>query len=69
MNRSDNIKDDCPTNDFTPGSPNGKCWSDGHYMCKKCVHYREDFNRLGQDYIDFVYSLQSGIQISTLIKN
>ena len=50
------IEIECPTNDFDKGNPNGKCWGDGHFQCKECKHYREDFNRLGQDYIDFAHS-------------
>lgn len=34
---------DCPTDDFTNGEPNGKCWGDGHYMCNDCKHFRPDF--------------------------
>lgn len=56
MKRSDNPEDECPSNDFTPGTPNGKCWGDGHYECKNCIHYRDDFKRLGQDFIDFCHS-------------
>ncbi len=48
--------EDCPTQSYESGEPNGKCWGDGHYLCKKCKHYREDFNRLGQDYIDFAHT-------------
>jgi hypothetical protein len=53
--------EECPTNDFTIGEPKGSCWGDGHYECKNCIHYREDFKRLGQDFIDFAHHNQAGI--------
>lgn len=62
--RSDNEEDECPTNDFEKGESNGKCWSDGHYKCTECKNYREDFKRLGQEYIDFCH--QPRIYITTL---
>ena len=49
---------ECPSNDFEPGTPNGKCWGDGHYQCNTCINYREDFNRLGQDFIDYAHTSQ-----------
>ncbi len=55
--RSDTLEDECPSNDFTEGSANGKCWGDGHYECINCIHYREDFKRLGQEYIDYVHNI------------
>jgi hypothetical protein len=36
-------EDDCPTKDFTPGTPQGSCWSDNHYKCGECVFFRADF--------------------------
>ena len=57
--------DFCPSNDFKSGNPQGKCWGCGHYICKECVFYREDFLRLGQNYINFVHNIQS-FQIITL---
>lgn len=59
----------CPVNEFEQGIPAGNCWGDGHYECKNCIHYRSDFYRLGQDYIDFVHQMQNGIQILTLKQN
>lgn len=50
--------DACPSNDLEIGEPSGQCWGDGHYACKSCRHYRADFKRNGQDYIDFVHSYQ-----------
>jgi|LSPZ01.1.fsa_nt_gi hypothetical protein len=41
----DNIHDDCPTNDFEVGEPNGGCMGDGHYMCDECKHFRNDFHK------------------------
>ena len=55
----------CPSNDYKSGKPNGKCWGCGYYMCGECFHYREDFKRLGQDYIDFAHNIQR-IKITTL---
>jgi hypothetical protein len=46
---------ECPSNDFDKGVPSGKCFGDGHYRCLECKHYREDFKRLGQDFIDFCH--------------
>ena len=66
MKRTNIIEDQCPTDSYEKGNPDGTCWSDGHYECKDCKHYREDFKRLGQDYIDFVHQVQGGIQILTL---
>lgn len=34
---------DCPTNDFTTGEPQGTCWGDGHHLCSFCKHFRADF--------------------------
>ena len=56
---------ECPSNDFKEGTPQGKCWGCGHYLCKECMHYREDFLRLGQNYIDFIHNIQS-FEIITL---
>lgn len=52
-------KDDCPSKDFTLGSPSGSCWGDGHHRCNECIHYREDFKRLGQNYVDFAHDVQA----------
>lgn len=65
MNRTDIIDEECPTNDFESGVANGTCWGDGHFMCTECIHYREDFKRLGQDYIDYVHNFGTW-KISTL---
>lgn len=64
--RRDTADDNCPSKDFTEGVPNGNCWGDGHYLCKKCVHYRSDFAQLGQHFIDHVHNLQGQIQITTI---
>ena len=65
MIRSTDITEECPTNNFERGKPNGKCWGDGHFECNNCACYREDFNRLGQEYIDFTHQIQN-FQITTL---
>lgn len=38
-----NEEEDCPSQDFEPGEPQGKCWSDNHYECLNCKHFRADF--------------------------
>lgn len=48
---------DC--DNFKEGEASGKCWSNGHYLCKDCRYYRADFKKHGQDYIDFVHNIQS----------
>jgi hypothetical protein len=35
--------EECPTDEYEIGSPNGKCWGDGHYFCDLCAHFRNDF--------------------------
>lgn len=35
--------EECSSEDFEKGSPQGKCWGDGHYMCDNCKHFRKDF--------------------------
>lgn len=57
---SKEARTDCPSNDFNHGKPSGQCWGDGHYLCQSCSHYRRDFNKKGQDYIDAVHNAQSG---------
>jgi hypothetical protein len=59
-------KPECPSSDFEPGKASGKCWGDGHYQCPDCVHYREDFKRLGQDFIDFAHTSQGGLQFKEI---
>ena len=58
-------EDFCPSNDFKEGNPQGKCWGCGHYLCRECLFYRQDFKRLGQAYIDFVHTTPL-IEIITL---
>lgn len=60
--RSTTADEECPTNDYEQGEPQGKCWGDGHYECRNCKHYREDFKRLGQDYIDTAHQNQGQLQ-------
>jgi hypothetical protein len=31
---------DAPCTEFEPGEPAGRCETDGHYMCRECVHGR-----------------------------
>lgn len=64
--RGEVLSDDCPSRDFEVGTPDGNCWGDGHYQCKKCIHYRADFALHGQDFIDAMHQAQGGITIRTL---
>ena len=64
--RSASEDEQCPMNDYTVGEPQGTCWGDGHYECKNCKHYREDFKRLGQDFIDFVHQQQRAIRFVSI---
>jgi len=43
----DCVENDCPTQSFKEGAPNGQCDGDGHYMCRKC----EVFNPESKEYI------------------
>lgn len=65
------VETHCPTDDFDKGTPSGKCWGNGHYQCKECAFYREDFKRLGQEFIDFIHQEQErwDIIILTTITN
>lgn len=60
-----NKEDDCPTQQYTPGKSAGQCWSDGHYLCQTCVHFRADFKK-DPDLLDKLTSGQGGIQLSLL---
>jgi len=51
----DSIKNNCPSNDYSIGRPDGTCYGDGHYLCKKCKWYREDFAR-DPEFREFVLS-------------
>jgi hypothetical protein len=59
-------EDDCPTEDFTPGIPEGKCWGDGHYKCDDCVFFRADF-KADSTLRDRLLAGQRFIQISSII--
>jgi hypothetical protein len=59
-------EDNCPSNDFKVGQSQGKCWGDGHYRCKECLHYRADFKEFGQALIDYAHQIQGEIQIIPL---
>jgi len=58
----------CPTYDFKEGDPKGNCWGNGHYDCKNCEHYREDFKAHGQNYIDQVHQNQGNLQFKSISK-
>ena len=32
---------DAPCDGFEPGTPNGDCDTDGHYLCDECIHKGE----------------------------
>ena len=64
--RSVSDEEQCPTNDYKEGEPQGYCWGDGHYECKNCINYREDFKRLGQDFIDFAHQQQGAIRFVSI---
>lgn len=67
--RSAVLDEQCPTNDYKQGKPQGKCWGDGHYLCQSCKWYRADFKKHGQDYIDAAHNAQHGLQFSILSKH
>lgn len=56
----------CPTNDFTYGEPNGKCWGDGHYLCNSCKYLRADFKGNGWEKRDALIAAQIGMRITSL---
>lgn len=58
-------EEDCPTENYTPGEPAGHCWSDGHYQCQNCVHFRPDFKK-DPNLLDKLLDGQGGIQLSIL---
>ena len=58
--------EDCPSNDYKQGEPQGKCWGDGHYRCPTCIHYRADFKEHGQELIDYAHNIQGEIQILSI---
>jgi len=57
--------EDCPTEEFTPGTANGSCWGDGHYKCNDCIFFRADFNA-DHRLRDLLLSGQGAIRFSTL---
>ena len=64
--RSVSDEEQCPTNDYKEGEPQGSCWGDGHFECKNCANFREDFKRLGQDFIDFAHQQQGAIRFVSI---
>ena len=64
--RSSSEDEQCPTNDYIVGEPQGTCWGDGHYECKNCINYRKDFKSLGQDFIDFCHQQQGVLQLQIM---
>ena len=58
------MRNNCPTHDFKFGKPNGKCWSDGHYMCNNCINLNPIF--LNKQVLDNALSSQGQIQIKIL---
>lgn len=61
------INEECPSDDFEKGMPQGKCWGDGHYMCENCKHFRHDFvGAEGFEKRDWLIRSQGAIQIMTI---
>ena len=60
------IREDCPSNDFKSGEPQGKCWGDGHYLCNECQYLRKDFKGDGWMKRDRMIEMQGQIQITTI---
>jgi hypothetical protein len=60
------MEDQCPSNDYKQGEPQGKCWGDGHYRCQSCIFYRADFKKYGQELIDYMHQIQGQIQITSI---
>jgi hypothetical protein len=60
-----NQNEDCPTEDFEVGTPQGKCWGDGHYECENCKHFRADF-KANPNMREGMIRAQGFIQIRTL---
>ncbi|MEK6828772.1 MAG: hypothetical protein AABY15_01510 [Nanoarchaeota archaeon] len=59
--------EDCPSDDFEKGTPAGKCWGDGHYMCDGCKHFRSDFvGAEGVEKRDNILRGQSMVNIYTI---
>jgi hypothetical protein len=56
--------EDCPTHDFDRGEAQGKCWSDGHYLCTVCKHFRADF-KTNPDLREILLDGQGGMQFYT----
>ncbi len=61
------IDEECPSSDFEKGTPQGKCWGDGHYMCDNCKHLRQDFvGAEGAEKRDYLIRSQGQIKITRL---
>lgn len=56
----------CPSDDFSHGEPNGKCWGDGHYLCNGCKYFRADFKGDGWEKRDALIAAQIGMRITSL---
>lgn len=68
MNTGTEVRDDldngCPSNDYTPGKPAGKCWGDGHYLCEGCANYEPRF--VGNPELRERVINPQGIQVTTI---
>lgn len=51
----DDIENDCPSEDYEIGKPNGECETDGHYMCMDCKHCDPKLTPISMDDIDHDY--------------
>jgi hypothetical protein len=57
---------DCPTDDFSLGKPNGKCWGDGHYLCDQCMYFEPKFvGPEGKKLRDEIISMQGQLRVFT----
>lgn len=55
---------ECPSNNFIKGTPSGKCWGCGHYMCYQCVNL--DKRITNYEVYHNLINNQGGLQISIL---
>jgi len=51
---------ECPSNDYVKGTPTGKCWGCGHYLCYECVNLDR---RITPESYHNLMMAQGGLQI------
>lgn len=54
---------ECPSNDYIKGTPSGKCWGCGHYLCNECANLDE---RINPETYHNLMMAQGGLQINIL---